>query len=857
MKAIGLKTAHLTNPLGIDLQKPLLTWTCEGGVKQTAYQIRAVANGREVWNSTRIESSAMQAVYGGPAESRMRVAWTVRLWDENGIEGEETTAWFEYGLLRGSDYQAKWIDPETGDIDPKKRQPASVLRREFLLDSTENARIYATSHGIYVLWINGRRVTDNVLTPGTSEYWSRQPVQTFDVSGLLTVGKNEIRVTLGDGWWRGCNGNTGTVNVFGTDIALLLQLEVDGEVRLVSDASWQASQNGPVRFNDLQLGERVDARMEPEDWHGVKVVDHGYDALFCANTVPIKEKESFSAKLVRTPSGKTVLDFGQNMAGWVSFSLNARAGQKIKMTHGEYIGEDGEFSDQNLQTVGRPGGELHQVVEYICKEGRNEYTPTLCIFGFQVVLVETDIDIDGSEFTAHAVYSDVRQTASFTCDRELVNKLFHNAVWSQRSNFVDIPTDCPTRERSGWAGDAGLFCHIGIRLMDVYPVYDRWLGEMRADQYPDGRVAGFAPRRSTRRSFFDKLYDSSCAWGDACVIVPYTMYRLYGDRRILEDNYAFGKKWLGFCEKLAKKSRLRNIFRHGKHRKYIIDRGIHWGEWLEAAVPIEKAVPDAWLNGVPDIATAYFAQSCRMFSQIAQVLGKEADAKYYADLYIRVRDAYRWLEVRDGHIGGIRQCRFVRPLQMGLLDAEDAGRAAADLNDLVIQNGYHLNTGFLTTAHLCSVLADNGYVETAYKLLLQEGTPGWLYQVKQGATTVWESWEGNTGTEGVASLNHYSKGAVVAWLIEGICGIRVSDGKIRICPQPHPLMRHAEASFDAPCGRIESGWKYTDDGLEYSITIPANTEAVFILPDGTEKILPAGEHRFTVPCKKQEIHKFQ
>lgn len=845
MKAINLKTVHLNHPMGIDIQKPLLTWTCEGGVKQTAYQIRAVANGREIWNSGRVESNAMQAVYDGPAASRMRITWTIRLWDETGSEGEESAAWFEYALLHKSDYKAKWINPEIDKIDSKQRQPVSVLKREFVLDSTKNARIYATAHGIYVLWINGRRVTENVLTPGTSEYWFRQPVQTFDVSDYLTVGKNEIRVTLGDGWWRGCNGNTGTVNVFGTDIALLLQLEVNGKTELISDELWQASQSGAVRFNDLQLGERVDARMDPKDWHDVKVENFGYDNLICANTVPLKEKESFSAKLVRTPSGKTVLDFGQNMAGWVSFKVNAKAGQTIKMTHGEYIGEDGEFSDQNLQTVGRPGGELHQVVEYICKDGLNEYTPTLCIFGFQVVLVETDIDIDGSEFTAHAVYSDAQQTADFSCDHELVNQLFRNAVWSQKSNFVDIPTDCPTRERSGWAGDAGLFCHIGIRLMDVYPVYNRWLGEMRVDQYPDGRVAGYAPRRSTKRSFFDKLYDSSCAWGDACVIVPYNMYKLYGDKAILEENYEFGKRWLGFCEKLAQKSRLRNIFKHKEHRKYIVDRGIHWGEWLEAAVPIEKAVPDAWLNGVPDIATAYFAQSCRMFSEIATVLGKDKDAKYYADLYIHVRDAYRWLEVRDGHIGGIRQCRFVRPLQMGLLDAEDAERAAADLNDLVIQNGYHLNTGFLTTAHLCSVLADNGYVETAYKLLLQEGTPGWLYQVKQGATTIWESWEGNTGTEGVASLNHYSKGAVVSWLIEGICGIRVCGGKITIRPQPHSLMQHAQASFDSPCGRIESAWKFVEGKVEYTVTIPANTEAIFIAPSGEQRELHVGENQFT------------
>ena len=841
MKAMNLKTAHLKNPLGVDICKPLLTWTCEGGECQTAFQISAVSNGKEIWNSGRIESSSMQMVYEGLAKSRMRVAWTIRLWDENGVEGEVSSAWFEYALLQKSDYKAKWINPEIGKIDVKKRQPASVLKRKFILDRTENALIYATAHGIYVLCINGRRVTENILTPGTSEYWFRQPIQTFDVSDYLTVGRNTIEVTLGDGWWRGCNGNTGTVNVFGKDIAFLLQLEVNGATKLVTDDMWLAAQNGPIRFNDLQLGERVDARMTPKGWHAVKTENFGYDNLVCTNTLPLKEKECFSAKLIRTPSGKTLLDFGQNMAGYVSFRLNAKAGQTIKMTHGEYIGIDGEFSDSNLQTVGRKTGELHQLVEYICKDGINEYSPTLCIFGFQYVLVETDISIDGTEFTAHAVYSEMDQTVFFSCDRGPVNQLFHNALWSEKSNFVDIPTDCPQRERSGWTGDAGLYCHTGIRLMNAYPVYARWLAECRADQYPDGRVCNISPRRTVRPSLLDKLYDGSCAWGDAAVIVPYEMYRLFGDKAILEENWDFMSRWMGYCEKKARKSRLKNRFHRSKHSDYIIDTGIHWGEWLEAGVSMADSMKAMLLDGVPDIATAYFAQSCRMMREIADILGKKDEVKKYESLFEKVNAAYHSIELPDGHIRSERQCRYLRPLQMGLLTEDETRLAAKDLNELVVKNGYHLNTGFLTTAHLCRVLADNGYVETAYKLLLQEDSPGWLYQVKQGATTIWESWEGNTGSTGVASLNHYSKGAVVSWLIEGICGIRVSDGKIAIRPQPHPLMQHATAVFDSPLGRIESAWKYVDGRVEYTITIPTNTTAVFISPDGERIFLRPGK----------------
>ena len=650
MKAVNLKTAHLVNPIGIDLKEPLLTWTAEGGVTQTAYEVSLMFDGIEIHNSSKILSNEMKYCCVLEACSRKKISWKVRLWDENNQPSEwSETAYFEYGLLEQSDWKAKWINPEISSHNPKENQPASYLKKEFVLEGCGSARIYASAHGIYALWINDVRVDDNILTPGTSEYWERLPYQVFDVSSYLKKGKNRINVLLGDGWWRGCNGNTGTRNVFGTDIAFLLQLEINQKIIMVTDETWQAAQNGPVMFNDLQLGESVNACNIPT-YHKVCKADFGYANLVCANSVPIKEMESFTAKLIVTPSGRKVLDFGQNMAGYVSFRLNAQKGQKIRMTHGEYIGSDGEFSDSNLQTVGRKSGELHQVVEYICKSGLNEYKPTLCIFGFQYVLVETDIDIDGSEFTAHAVYSDIRQTAEFECDKPLVNQFFKNAVWSMKSNFVDIPTDCPQRERSGWTGDAALFCHTGLTLMDCYPVYERWLAECRVSQYVDGRVANISPRRSEKPSFMDSIYDGSSAWGDASVIIPYTMYQLYGDEKILIENYEFGKKWLDYCEKKAKKSRLKNRLRKNPYKKYTIDTGMHYGEWLEAGVSMEDAMKDIIFNGAPDVATAYFAQSCRMMGEIAGILGKKKDEAKYSELAHNATLAYRFHELKNDQI---------------------------------------------------------------------------------------------------------------------------------------------------------------------------------------------------------------
>ena len=850
MQAIQLKAAHLKDPLGIDIKNPWLSWTAEGGIRQTAYQITAVCEGEEVWNTGKVPGSAMHAVYGGPAASRMRVEWRVTLWDENDVPGAVSAAWFEFALLEKADWRAKWIDPETAPFDAKELQPASVLVKTFNLERTGRARIYATAHGIYVLNINGTRVTENILTPGTSEYWHRLPYQTFDVSGYLRPGKNRIEVTLGDGWYRGCNGNTGNRNVFGTDLALLLQLEIDGRAVLVTDESWQAAQDGPILSNDIQLGERVDARKVPTAFHGVQVKDFGYGNLICANTLPLKAKEAFPGKLMKTPDGATVLDFGQNMAGVLSFRVQAKAGQKLVFHCGEYLDQNGNFCDDNLQTYGRKGPPLHQVVEYICKDGLNEYVCTLCIFGFAYAKLETDLDeeaLQAATFTAYAVYSDMEETASFASGHALIDRFFQNAIWSEKSNFVDIPTDCPQRERSGWTGDAGVFVHCGTLLMDSYPVYERFLAECRAAQYEDGRVANIAPRRAARPTFMDGLYDGSCGWGDAVIIIPYTLYKQTGDEKILRDNYEMMRRWLLFCEKRAGKSKLKNLFRKNPFRKYTVDTGIHWGEWLEAGVTMEESTKEVLLKGVPDIATAYYAFSSRMLAEIASVLGKTEDAGHFKRLAAGARKAYQYLELKDGHIRSDRQCRFVRPLYMGLLDEEAAKAAAADLNALVVQNNYHLNTGFLTTGRLCEVLAQYGYVHTAYRVLLQEDVPGWLYQVKQGATTVWESWEGCAGSTGVSSLNHYSKGAVAAWFIQGICGIRAEGQSITIRPQPDALLGHAKAVWESPVGRIGSGWRYEADGrVTYTVSIPSNTTAVFIAPDGSQRELAVGENQFCI-----------
>lgn len=847
MEAVNLKTEHMKNPIGLGISAPLLSWNCTNGILQTAFEVSASLNEMEVWNSGKVVSREMHCLYGAHAESRQRIQWRVRLWDENGVCGSwSESASFETAFLSNDLWSAKWIAPE-GNINFRIRQPASHLKKRFHVDKAGTARLYITCHGIYAPYINGQRAGDFVLAPGTSEYHARLPYQTIDVTDLLHPGENDILVKLGDGWWRGGNGISGVRNLYGTKLALLCQLEVDGKSVLISDETWQASQTGPIRTNDLQLGEVYDANATPEHWHSVKIQDYGYENLICSNSVPIREQEQLTAKLLVTPNGEKVLDFGQNMAGYVEFRISAKQGQRIILTHGEMLDSHGNFSDKNIAAGRNRKEAMHQQIQYICKEGENHYKPEFCIFGFQYVKVDTDIDIVPEDFVAHAVYSDMAMTGSFTCSDKRVNKLVSNTLWSQKSNFCDIPTDCPTRERSGWSGDAGAFVETGLYLSDCYPVFRKWMAEFGAAQYPDGKASNVAPRCGNQ-DFFTKLYEGSTGWGDACILVPYALYRFYGDTRILEENYDTMKKWLQFSEKRAHKSRPQSWFKKNPYRKYTIDTGVHWGEWLEPDTDIVAYTKEIFLKGATEVATAYYSYSSRLFSEIARVLGKTADAEKYEKIAENARNAYRFTQLPKSRIFSERQCCYVRPLAMGLLQPEEAAQAAADLNELVIHNDYHLNTGFLSTPHLCRVLADFGYTETAYRLLLQNTSPSWLYAVEQGANTIWESWEGNLAETGNASLNHYSKGAVVAWLFDGVCGIKIKGQNVVIAPKPNRLLSFASAEYASPVGLIKSGWRYSDTGLEFKITVPANVDAKILLPDGAEYTVAAGNYHF---CTKE------
>ncbi len=840
MKAVNLKIDRLIDPLGLQNRLPRLSWNCEGGQHQTAYEYRMTVNGNEVFSSGKVDSDRMGTVLPAKAHDRDRVRIALVLWDENGMPGEESFASYEMGI---SDWKAEWIDPETART--KERQPVSYLKRDFTVEETGMSRLYITCHGLYTAIINGKRVGDFVLAPGTDDYNLRLQYQVYDVTELLQKGSNRIEVIIGDGWYRGNNGIDGEHHLFGDDLALLCQLEVDGKIVLMSDDGWFASQSGPIRFSDMMIGEVYDANLETiTEWHDVRRADHDKSRLVCSDEVFIKEHEQFEGKRIETPDGSIVYDFGQNLAGYSCFELNAKKGQKLTVWHGEALDSEGNFTQANIDPgVRNKNGGIPQKIEYICKEGRNVYKPSFSIFGFRYVKVETDADLTDAKFRSIAVYSDMEPTASFECSDPDVNQLFTNSVWSMRSNFVDIPTDCPHRERSGWTGDAAVFVRTGSILYDSYSVFRKWLTEVRLVQKKNGLVRNIAPRINDPDKGYSRILDGSTGWGDAIVIVPYTLYRMYGDISILRENYDAMVKWVGFEQKLAEKNKLKDLFNKDPHKKYVIQKGFHWGEWCQPDVDNGTELKNNFTKGAPKSATAYYFYSTKLLSEIAEVLGKKDDAVRYLELAGKIKEAYQaWFTV-DGIVESDRQCDYVRPLAFGLLDRQEEN--AAKLNELVVQNGYHLNTGFLATPFLCPVLCRYGYVDTAYRLLLQQTNPSWLYQVRKGATTIWESWNG-LEDGGNASLNHYSYGAISGWLISGVCGICTDDGKLTLQPYPHPQLNWARARYDSPLGTVRSSWRYEGDRVEYDFEIPANVQADLILPGGEHRVLTSGKHSVTV-----------
>ena len=851
MRAVKLKTEYLKDPIGIDIVRPRLMWNCESGAAQTAYQITAMEDGGAIlWDSGRVESASMRAQYAGAAlDSRARVLWRVKLWDEDGRPGDwSETACFELGLLSPSDWTAKWI---AGDysVNKKRRYPVDCFRKTFAAGRVKKARLYAAACGLYEGRLNGARIGDFVLAPGHTDYRRRVQVQTYDVTQLLREGENELTFQLADGWYRGSCGAWGRKNQYGVQTKLLVQLELtlaDGTVQTVATGgSWEWSNDGPIRFADNQDGEVVEAWRAPSYAGRGRAAEHPVTPT-ASNNVPVTEHERFKPTRITTPKGKTVLDFGQNIAGYVEFSLTAQKGRRVFLRFGEMLDETGEFTQKNIQCANKKITTPLQQVEYFCREGENHYKTTFAIFGFQYALVETDVPFRPEDFTAIAVYSDLETAARFDSSNPLLDRLVENTLWSAKNNSADVPTDCPTRERHGWSGDAQIFFTTAAYLFGYAPFAAKYLQDLYDWQKKSGQLPQVAPHGGV--DFYMNVMDGSVGWADAGVLIPYRFWKMYGDEAILRKHYDGMKRYAAFmmsrCGKwggpYAKPTGVR-----GEDKKYLVNCGQSYDEWAEPA----DVYAFNWLHFAaphPEVSTAYTSYIMGVMAEIAGALGKTEDIPRYREYQEGCRAAYRALLQRPGYsLDTDRQARLVRPLYMGLLDEVEADYAQKRLIAALERYGWRVGTGFLSTPLILYVLTDMD-IECAYRLLENEEIPGWLSMPKHGATTIWEDWEGPYGSQsGIASLNHYSKGAVCEWLFTTMCGIQVErENRFTIAPRPGGHFTHAGLSYDSIYGTVESRWERKDGRTVYTITIPANCTAQVKLPSGAVKTVGAGAHTF-------------
>jgi alpha-L-rhamnosidase len=860
-----LRVEHLEKAFGIDTLRPRLSWKLPiGASSQVGYRLRT-----DGWDSGRVEADESVLVpYGGPdLAARQRVTWHVQVWTDVGPSEWSEPAWWEMGLLARADWSARWIEPVESDAPgPPGFRRAHALRTTWRHDGrARSARVYATAHGVYELFLNGARVGDLELTPGFTSYAKRLQVQAYDVSGLLRTGENELRAVLSDGWFRGQLGATKEHDVYGSTLALLAQLEVDGEPIVTTDAQWESAPSNIVSA-DLMEGQHTDLRItdDAQEWKAVRVVDHDYGVLCASPAPPVRRVETIRPRAVtRLDNGHHVLDLGQNINGWLRLTDLGPRDTTLTLTHGESLDDTGDVTTEHLRSIDYMTQQPLSAgqVDVVISDGTTtEFEPRHTTHGFQYARVEGHPGpLTTDDVTGVVVHTDLRRTGWFRCSDARLDRLHDAADWSFRTNACDIPTDCPQRERAGWTGDWQLFAPTAAFLYDVAGFSTKWLRDLAADQRADGAVRNFAPDPAPAGADnhpIKTFLEGSAGWGDAAVLVPWAMWRSYGDRRLLEEQWPSMVAWVEYQATAARagrhQSRIQRSQTPAPHERYLWDTGFHWGEWCE---------PDAgdhWADLGRDfgiIATAYFACSARTLAKAAAVVDRMADADHYDTVARNATDAWRTEYIDDhGNLRSDRQADHVRALAFDLVPQELRASTAKRLVELVDEAGGHLNTGFLATPFLLPVLADTGHLDVAYQLLLQDTPPSWLTMIDRGATTIWEQWEGlDENGRADASLNHYSKGAVISFLHEYVAGIRLLDEgpgyvHFRVAPMPGSGgLTWAEAVHDSPYGRVESSWTIVGEVFRLVVRVPPNTKAEVQLPDGSEHRVGPGTAVFTAP----------
>ncbi|MDF2788205.1 MAG: alpha-L-rhamnosidase [Neobacillus sp.] len=881
---IELKIENQDSLIGTDILHPRFSWKLTSKrscITQTAYQIivfeKETSGFRKIiWDSNKVISrETINIQYQGPTlKSRSVYYWQVRVWYSNGAE----SAWsdegqWEMGLLNEVDWVAKWIEPDQENVteepeltledmfinkkkstqpSPEERlHPPKLVRKSFeVLDKKiEKARLYITAHGLYHAKINGQRVTAAEFTPDFTTYANYLQYQTYDVLPYLTEGENVFGVILADGWYAGRISIPGGSSQFGNRIGLLAQLEItyidQSKQVLATDSSFLSSDSHYV-YSDIFIGEKQDKTIEKagwdrpgyrgltDEWSSVEVVDYKFDNLRAQYGEFVKPIETLAPiDIWRDEHQAYIIDFGQVIAGRVRLQLNCSKGQDLKIEHCEVLNEKGEFFNN---IVGR---NKEQTDFYVASGEEGEvFEPTFTFHGFRYArLSGYHSELNSEDISAIVLYSDMKLTGNFKTSDPEINQLWKNIQWSQKGNMLSIPTDCPQRERAGWTGDLQVFAPTAAFNMDVQAFLTRWLWNLQLEQTEEGEVLNYSP--APKDIWNDIKFTgtiSSAGWGDAIIIVPWVLYQRYGDLRILEQCYSSMEKWMDYVQKSAAQNKEN---REHDYERYLWDTKFHFGDWMIPSFMLgEKPQgPIASAYATKDIiATSYYAYSAGLLSDISKILGKLEKEEYYHNLSAKVKDAFAHAYVTEsGMLTANYQGVYTIALAFNLLTGDKKKKAIERLVELIETNDYKIDTGFLSVPYIMDVLCENGYEDIAYKLLFQTACPSWLYEVKNGATTIWESWEAikPEGKVGSFSFNHYAFGCVGDWLVRHIGGLTsTAPGykKFKVEPNYCDQLKFAETLYESVYGEIKIKWEVQEEqDMFLQVNVPANTVATISL----------------------------